>query len=68
MLFEVSSDWNKGNERQARSYKSLLRTTQAVDMIVGGVKANALPELASAVVNHRIRTDRCAYFVLGCLL
>ncbi|TCD69101.1 hypothetical protein EIP91_008743 [Steccherinum ochraceum] len=29
-------------------------TTQAVDLISGGVKVNALPEEASAVVNHRI--------------
>lgn len=27
-------------------------------MILGGVKSNALPELASAVVNHRIKTER----------
>ncbi|KAJ1311788.1 hypothetical protein OPQ81_010254 [Rhizoctonia solani] len=56
-LFDASSEWNHGNEFAARSYRSLLRTTQAVDLINGGVKANALPELASAVVNHRIRTD-----------
>ncbi|CAE6419504.1 hypothetical protein ACGC1H_001911 [Rhizoctonia solani] len=56
-LFDASSEWNHGNELAARSYRSLLRTTQAIDMINGGVKANALPELASAVVNHRIRTD-----------
>ena len=35
---------------------SLLKTTQAVDIIRGGVKVNALPESASAVVNHRIAT------------
>ncbi|CAE6471865.1 unnamed protein product [Rhizoctonia solani] len=56
-LFDPSSEWNHGNEFAARSYRSLLRTTQATDLINGGVKANALPELASAVVNHRIRTD-----------
>ncbi|KAG6886230.1 hypothetical protein C0993_010792 [Termitomyces sp. T159_Od127] len=37
-------------------YASLVGTTQAVDIIKGGVKANALPERASAVVNHRIST------------
>ncbi|GJE91057.1 carboxypeptidase S [Phanerochaete sordida] len=31
-----------------------LATTQAVDLIAGGAKANALPETAWAVVNHRI--------------
>ncbi|KAG9073696.1 hypothetical protein FS749_014778 [Ceratobasidium sp. UAMH 11750] len=56
-LFDTQSEWNKGNEIQARVQRSLLRTTQAVDIIDGGVKSNALPELASAVVNHRIRTD-----------
>ncbi|CAE7137047.1 unnamed protein product [Rhizoctonia solani] len=56
-LFEAKSDLNQGSEEKARAYRSLLGTTQAVDMIKGGVKANALPELASAIVNHRIRTD-----------
>lgn len=31
-----------------------ISTTQAVDLISGGVKVNALPELATAIVNHRI--------------
>ncbi|KAJ7485309.1 hypothetical protein FB451DRAFT_52759 [Mycena latifolia] len=34
-----------------------LMTTQAVDIIYGGVKVNALPEQATAVVNHRISVD-----------
>ncbi|KAF8998623.1 carboxypeptidase S [Hymenopellis radicata] len=38
------------------SYASLVRTTQAIDLINGGVKTNALPEQAYAVVNHRIST------------
>ncbi|KAG6821197.1 hypothetical protein H0H93_004017 [Arthromyces matolae] len=37
-----------------RLYASLVGTTQAIDVIEGGVKANALPERAFAVVNHRI--------------
>lgn len=32
----------------------VLKTTQAVDVIEGGVKVNALPESAHAIVNHRI--------------
>jgi len=40
---------------------SLLGTTQAVDLISGGVKVNALPEIAYAVVNHRIAQDRCEH-------
>lgn len=38
--------------------RSLFGTTQAIDLISGGVKTNALPELAWAVVNHRIATQR----------
>ena len=41
---------------------SLVTTTQAIDMIGGGIKSNALPELAWAVVNRRIsvlRYDHC---------
>ncbi|KAI6149798.1 hypothetical protein BKA82DRAFT_997879 [Pisolithus tinctorius] len=34
--------------------RAMMVTTQAVNVIKGGVKANALPERASAVVNHRI--------------
>ncbi|TCD60651.1 hypothetical protein EIP91_009738 [Steccherinum ochraceum] len=40
-----------------RLFKSLVQTTQAIDLIQGGVKTNALPESAWAVVNHRIATD-----------
>lgn len=39
------------------SFKSLTGTTQAIDLVGGGVKTNALPEQAWAVVNHRIATD-----------
>lgn len=35
--------------------KALVSTTQAFDVVRGGVKVNALPELASATMNHRIR-------------
>ncbi|GJE90960.1 carboxypeptidase S [Phanerochaete sordida] len=38
-------------------FKALVGTTSAVDLIAGGVKTNALPESAWAVVNHRIATD-----------
>jgi len=37
---------------------SLVTTTQAIDLIEGGVKSNALPELVWAVVNHRISVLR----------
>jgi acetylornithine deacetylase/succinyl-diaminopimelate desuccinylase-like protein len=34
--------------------KALLGTTQAVDVVQGGVKVNALPELVTAQVNYRV--------------
>ncbi|ORY30169.1 putative carboxypeptidase s precursor [Naematelia encephala] len=34
--------------------RALLTTTQATDLIYGGVKVNALPEVVTVVVNHRI--------------
>ena len=41
-----------------RVYESLVGTTQAIDVIQGGVKANALPEKATALINHRIPVIR----------
>ncbi|KAJ7213809.1 hypothetical protein B0H12DRAFT_1032935 [Mycena haematopus] len=38
-------------------YRSQIATTQAVDVVTGGVKSNALPEEAHAVVNHRILAE-----------
>lgn len=48
------------NSASAKQTTALLSTTQAVDLIEGGVKVNALPERASAVVNHRIAIERSA--------
>ncbi|KZT65622.1 carboxypeptidase S [Daedalea quercina L-15889] len=39
------------------AFKALVGTTQAIDIIGGGVKSNALPENAMAIINHRIATD-----------
>jgi len=39
------------------TFKALVGTTQAVDVISGGVKSNALPENTMAIINHRIATD-----------
>ncbi|KAE9390692.1 carboxypeptidase S [Gymnopus androsaceus JB14] len=41
---------------QDKFYSSLVGTTQAVDIVSGGVKSNALPESAFAIINHRINT------------
>ncbi|KAI5124192.1 hypothetical protein M0805_005043 [Coniferiporia weirii] len=40
-----------------RMLRSFVGTTQAIDLIQGGVKTNALPEQAWAVVDHRIATQ-----------
>ncbi|KAJ6591703.1 hypothetical protein DFH09DRAFT_1025676 [Mycena vulgaris] len=40
-----------------KTYRSLIGTTQAIDIIHGGVKSNALPEQAYGLVNHRISTQ-----------
>ncbi|KIJ65653.1 hypothetical protein HYDPIDRAFT_88243 [Hydnomerulius pinastri MD-312] len=42
---------------QNPTIKNLVGTTQAIDIVHGGVKVNALPEQAFAVVNHRIATE-----------
>lgn len=44
--------------RENELLKSEISTTQAIDLIGGGVKSNALPELAWAVINHRISVLR----------
>lgn len=41
-----------------KDFKASTGTTQAVDIIQGGVKSNALPELVHAIVNHRIADYR----------
>lgn len=37
--------------------KYLVTTSQAVDMVQGGTKSNALPEHASVLVNHRVAIE-----------
>lgn len=52
-------------------YKNMIRTTQAVDVIEGGVKLNALPEKVQMMVNHRVNgspgtvIDRFEDIILG---
>jgi Gly-Xaa carboxypeptidase len=43
------------------TYSALIGTTQAIDLVQGGVKANALPEEAWAVINQRIATQRSVF-------
>ncbi|WVR07064.1 hypothetical protein IAU60_004103 [Kwoniella sp. DSM 27419] len=49
--------WSKLARRlakESRIVNSFLATSQAIDLISGGVKVNALPEVVEATVNHRI--------------
>jgi Gly-Xaa carboxypeptidase len=39
---------------QGDPIRALMSTTQATDIINGGVKVNALPEVVTAVINHRV--------------
>lgn len=41
----------------------LMQTSQAVDLISGGAKINALPEIVSATVNHRINIGESSHVV-----
>lgn len=43
----------------------LVSTSQAVDVIHGGVKVNALPETSSVVVNYRVSVDSSTSVRLG---
>ncbi|KAI8849524.1 hypothetical protein BC829DRAFT_416761 [Chytridium lagenaria] len=43
--------------RSQREMKYLMTTSQAVDIVKGGHKVNALPEVATTVINHRIAFD-----------
>jgi Gly-Xaa carboxypeptidase len=43
--------------------RALIGTTQAISLFRGGVKANAMPEEAWAVVNHRIATQRSVFCI-----
>ncbi|KAL2063112.1 hypothetical protein VTL71DRAFT_6184 [Oculimacula yallundae] len=49
--------------KQGPEIKYLLQTSQAVDIISGGAKVNALPERAQAIVNHRINVGESAQVV-----
>ncbi|KAM0750795.1 carboxypeptidase S [Meredithblackwellia eburnea MCA 4105] len=40
-----------------RAQRYLVSTSQAADVVGGGVKVNALPETAFVVINHRIAVD-----------
>jgi Gly-Xaa carboxypeptidase len=45
------------------TYRALIGTTQAINLVQGGVKVNSLPEEAWAVVNYRIATQMSVFYV-----
>ncbi|ORY35731.1 hypothetical protein BCR39DRAFT_511770 [Naematelia encephala] len=57
-LKEIEDYWVYGSAEDGSLVKGMGRafvsTTQAVDIVNGGVKVNALPEVVTAIVNHRI--------------
>ncbi|CUS24777.1 LAQU0S19e01398g1_1 [Lachancea quebecensis] len=63
--FELSMQDSKANSRiveylietGGKKIEYLLRSTHAVDIIKGGIKANALPETVSFLVDSRIAVD-----------
>ncbi|CCH46021.1 Carboxypeptidase S [Wickerhamomyces ciferrii] len=40
-----------------KKFRYSIQTSQAIDIVHGGVKANALPEYSTLVINHRISVD-----------
>lgn len=44
--------------------KYTVRTAQAVDVVIGGQKVNALPELVDLTINHRVNLGSSVYDVL----
>lgn len=48
-----------------RMFAPMCGTTQAVDIIGGGVKTNALPESAFFIMNHRIDVHRYVSLLLS---
>ena len=56
---------DKELETTDRMFRPMAGTTQAIDIIEGGVKTNALPENVFLVMNHRIDVMRFAIIYLS---
>lgn len=54
LIVETGLPGQPAGPGQGSPIRALMSTTQAADLISGGVKVNALPEVVTAVVNHRI--------------
>lgn len=53
----TSDESVKGGIEPRGAGRALISTTQAIDIINGGVKINALPEVVTAVVDHRVSIE-----------
>ncbi|KAI5963190.1 uncharacterized protein KGF55_002982 [Candida pseudojiufengensis] len=53
---KIARDWIYNN--QSLTSKYLISSTQAIDIINGGVKSNALPEYVEIIMNHRIAIEQ----------
>lgn len=51
-----------------RALKYTVKTTQAIDVIHGGVKSNALPEFTKVTINHRISIESSIYETVAKIL
>ncbi|WVQ75706.1 hypothetical protein IAR50_005336 [Cryptococcus sp. DSM 104548] len=65
---DVGFDGVPAGPGQGSVLRALLGTTQATDIINGGVKVNALPEVVSAKINHRVNIDSNSSAVASRLL
>ncbi|CDK26370.1 unnamed protein product [Kuraishia capsulata CBS 1993] len=52
----------------SRASKYLIQTSQSVDIINGGAKANAIPENTRIVINHRIAIEKTSKAILDRML
>lgn len=48
-----------------KEYKYTVRTSQAIDVIKGGVKSNALPEYSEFIINHRVSLGTSIDFTIN---
>lgn len=54
---DTKAEYELGRALQTTSISGLTRTSQAIDLIKGGQKINALPERVSVGINYRVATD-----------
>jgi hypothetical protein len=58
LRYQITRDAIAWWSKNSRLVRSIVGTTQAIDVIHGGIKFNALPEHAWAAINHRVSVTR----------